>query len=104
MFARRVSMHLKSNNAAEFTQKLEKDIIPQLRNEKGFQDEIVFVAPGQKDAVAISLWDRAESAEAYDRGTYKEVLKSLATLVEGTPQVKTYEVCNSTFHKIAVAV
>jgi hypothetical protein len=50
------------------------------------------------------LWDRAESAEAYNRGTYPDVLKSLATLVEGTPQVETYEVCNSTFHKIAVAV
>ena len=104
MFARRVSIHLKSDNATEFTQKLEKEIIPRLRKEKGFQDEIVFLAPGQKHAVAISLWDQAESAEAYDRGAYKEVLKSLATLVEGTPQVRTYEVCNSTFHKIAVAV
>jgi len=25
-------------------------------------------------------------------------------VVEGTPQVETYEVANSTFHKIAVAV
>ena len=104
MFARRVSMHLKSDTAAEFTQKLEKDIIPRLRNAKGFQDELVFVSPSKKDAVAISLWDRAESAEAYKNSTYPDVLKSLATMVEGTPQVETYEVCNSTFHKIAVAV
>jgi hypothetical protein len=104
MFARRVSMRLKSNAAAELTRKLENDIIPRLRNVTGFQDELVFVAPSRNDVVAISLWDRAESAEAYKNDTYPDVLKSLATLVEGTPQVETYEVCNSTFHKIAVAI
>jgi hypothetical protein len=52
----------------------------------------------------ISLWENKENAEAYNRETYPEVTKILAGLVEGTPQVETYEVCNSTFHKIAVAV
>jgi hypothetical protein len=32
------------------------------------------------------------------------VTKILSRVVEGTPQVETYEVCNSTFHKIAAAV
>lgn len=41
-----------------------------------------------------------ESADAYNRGSYAEVTKILATLVDGTPQVDTYEVSNSTFHKI----
>ena len=34
MFARRVSMHLKLNSAAELTQRLEKEIIPLLRKQK----------------------------------------------------------------------
>jgi hypothetical protein len=50
------------------------------------------------------LWDTAENAEAYNRGTYPEVTKILTRVVEGTPHVETYEVANSTFHKIAVAV
>jgi hypothetical protein len=29
------------------------------------------------------------------------MLKAVANVVEGTPQVDTYEVSNSTFHKIA---
>jgi hypothetical protein len=49
------------------------------------------------------LWDNKEHAEAYNRGTYPEVTKILARVVEGTPQVETYEVSNSTFHKIAAA-
>ncbi len=104
MFARRVLMHLKPNSVAEFTQRLEKEIIPLLRKQKGFQDEITFVAPGGREAFGISLWERAENAEAYNRGTYPEVAKILARVVEGTPQLETYEVSNSTFHKIAAAV
>ena len=101
MFARSVSFHLKPGRAAEFTQLLDKDIIPVLRKQKGFQDEIAFIAPGGADAIGISVWDLKENAEAYDRGAYAGVLRTLTSVVEGTPQVRTYEVSNSTFHKIA---
>ena len=104
MFARRVYIHLKPNSVTEFTQRLEKDILPLLRKQKGFQDEITFVVPGGTEAFGVSLWDNRENAEAYNRETYPEVAKILARVVEGTPKVETYEVANSTFHKIAVAV
>ncbi len=101
MFARSVSFHLKPGRSAEFTQTLEKNVIPVLRKQKGFQDEITLVAPGGADAVGISVWDLKENAETYARSAYSGVLKALEQVVEGTPQVQTYEVANSTFHKIA---
>jgi hypothetical protein len=101
MYARRVSFHLKPGRAAEFTQLIDKDVIPVLRKQKGFQDEIAFVAQGGAEAVGISMWDLKENAETYGRGAYAGVLKTLEQVVEGTPRVKTYEVSNSTFHKIA---
>ena len=101
MYARRVSMDLKPNTKADFTNKLQAEIIPLLRKQKGFLDEITFVNAAGKEAFAVSLWDNKENAEAYNRGPYVEVTKILATLVDGTPQVQTYEVANSTFHKIA---
>ena len=104
MFARNVSFHLKPNSVTEFTRTIENEIIPLLRKQKGFQDEITFVGQGGREAFAISLWDTAENAEVYNRGTYPEVTKFLATVVEGAPQVETYDVANSTFHKIAAAV
>ena len=104
MFARRVSMHLKPNSIAELTQRLEKEVIPMLRKQKGFQDEITFIVPGGTEAFGISLWQSPENAEAYNRGAYPEVVKMLSRVVEGTPKVETYEVANSTFHKIAAAV
>jgi heme-degrading monooxygenase HmoA len=101
MFARSLSIQLKPNSVAAFTQLIEKEALPMLRKQKGFQDEITFVVPDGKEAVAISLWDKKENAEAYSRDAYPGVLKALGKVVEGTPQVRTYEVCNSTFHKIA---
>jgi len=64
MFARRVYMHLKPNSVAEFTQRLEKDVLPLLRKQKGFQDEMTFVGQSGKEAFGISVWDKAEDAEA----------------------------------------
>ena len=103
MFARKVRMHLKPNSVAEFTQRLENNVLPLLRKQKGFQDEITFVGQSGTEAFAISLWDKAENAEAYNRASYPEVTKILATVLEGAPQVETFNVANSTFHKLAAA-
>jgi hypothetical protein len=104
MYARNVSMNLKPNTAREFTQTFEKDILPILRKQNGFKDEITFVGTEGKDVVAISLWDRKENADQYSRDTYPQVLKGLAKVVEGTPKVHAYEVSNSTWHKIAATI
>ena len=105
MFARHVSMQLKPNTRAEFTETIENKILPILRKQHGFRDEIAFVAPGSgTEVVAISLWDKKEDAEAYHNGSYPEVLKALAKVVDGTPEVRNLEVANSTLQKTAVRV
>jgi hypothetical protein len=104
MFARKVSLQLKPTSVAAFTRTIEKDIIPMLRKQPGFQDEIGFVVPGGTEAVAISVWDQQEHAEASARGTSPHVLQAVTKVVEGTSQVSTYEVANSTYHTIAASV
>jgi hypothetical protein len=101
MYARHVSFRLKPAGREELTQVFEKDILPLLQKQTGFTDEITFVSPDNKDGIAISLWDRKENADVYSRETYPQVLKSLARLVEGTPEVRGYEVAVSTLHKAA---
>ena len=82
----------------------EKEVIPLLRKQKGFQDEITFVVPGSQEAVGISFWDKQENADAYSHGAYPEVLKTLAKVLDGTPKVQNWEVLNSTSHKVAAAI
>jgi heme-degrading monooxygenase HmoA len=101
MYTRNVSMKLKVNSSKEFTRTLENEVIPMLRKQKGFRDEITLVAPERNDAVAISFWDKKEDAEAYNRETYPEILKTLSKVVDGTPKVESFEVANSTSHQIA---
>jgi len=103
MFARKVSMHLKVNGAAEFKKKIEGEVIPLLRKQAGFLDEITLLYPSGKEVHAFSMWETAEHAEAYNRGAYPEVAKILASTIEGVARVQTYEVLNSTTQKTVVA-
>jgi len=103
MFARNVSIHLKSNMLSDYTRTFEKDILPLLRKQKGFRDEITLSNPGSLDVIAISLWENRADAEAYNTSTYPEVLKTFARMIDGTPKVQTFEAVTSTFHKVAAA-
>src|SRR5690349_20142955 len=99
MFARTVSIHLKSNMLSDYTQLFEKDILPLLRRQHGFRDEITFASPSGVDVTAISLWESKYDAEAYNTNTYPAVLKTMTRFIEGTPKVQTSDVVNSTCHK-----
>ena len=100
MYARNVTLRLKANQAPEFARAIENDVLPVLRKQNGFRDEMTLVARDGGEAVAISLWDTKETADAYGRDAYPRVLKSLVDVVDGTPEIVGYEVTNSTFHEI----
>ncbi|MGA7755037.1 MAG: hypothetical protein WCB05_19565 [Candidatus Sulfotelmatobacter sp.] len=103
MFARNISIHLKSNMLSDYTRSLENEILPLLRKQKGFKDEITLSNPGSLEVVAISLWENKANAEAYNSNIYPEVLKTFARMIDGTPKVQTFESVTSTFHKVALA-
>ena len=103
MFARNVSIHLKSNMLSDYSRTFENDVLPLLRKQKGFRDEITLSNPGSLDVIAISLWESKGNAEAYNTNAYPEVLKTFARMIDGTPKVQTFESVTSTFHKVAVA-
>jgi hypothetical protein len=100
MFARTLSVQLQPNKFAEFTKTIEKDILPLLRKQQGFKDELVLATSDSVDVLAISLWDTEKNAATYDGGAYKDVLKTLESITVGTPKVVTREVISSTLHKI----
>jgi heme-degrading monooxygenase HmoA len=102
MYTRVVSMQLKPNTHREFSALFDKEILPALRKQPGFKDELLFLDPGGPEVVAISLWDSKQNAETYNRATYPEMLKTLTKVTDGTPKVQTFQVAYSTFHKIAI--
>ena len=92
MFSRQITMQINKNWAPEFPKVIEKEVLPLLRRQKGFLDELILLAPNKTEVVAISLWENKEFAEIYNREFYPEVVKIINKYVEGLPVVKTFEV------------
>jgi quinol monooxygenase YgiN len=93
-FARNVHFQIKTGKEKEFTSLLENEVIPMLRKQSGFQNELTFVNPDE--TVAVSVWDDRKSAEAYNTSTYPQILAKLNPVIVGTPTVKTYDVTVTT--------
>jgi len=88
-FARNVHFQIKKGKETEFTTLWEKEILPILRKQNGFQEEVNLLNP--KGAEFISLWDNQKNAETYATATYPQVLAKLTAFLDGTPKVETYE-------------
>ena len=103
MFARTLSISLKPNTLNDFTQTLDKEIIPMLRKQAGFRDEICLASDDKMHVTAVSLWDSKQQADAYVTSTYPAVLKSLDKFLDGVPKLSVGNVINSTSHKLTPA-
>ena len=92
MFSRQITMQINKNWTPEFPKVFEKEVLPLLRRQKGFLDELILLSPNKTEVVAISLWETKEFAEIYNREFYPEVVKIINKYLEGLPVVKTFEV------------
>ena len=104
MFARKVAARLKPNSLTEFTNLMEREILPWLRKQDGFRDLIILAAADGREVATISFWDHKGNAEAYNSGGYHGVLKILEGLLDGAPYVKAFEVVGMTFQMAGFAL
>ena len=95
MFVRNVSIKLKPDTSTEFSKTFETEILPLLRKQTGFQNEITYSA--DKTYVnAVSNWDSKQSADTYEKNSYAQVLKTVEKFIDGEPKVRSGEVLSST--------
>lgn len=102
MFARNVTFSVKPNMDREIAIKFEKEVLPILRAANGFKDQIT-LSRDKNEIVSISMWDKKEQLDAYVKDTDAQVVKILSPLYTGSPDVRNYEVTNSTNHKLTAA-
>ncbi|MDH3491508.1 MAG: hypothetical protein OEM20_05825 [Gammaproteobacteria bacterium] len=100
MFIRQVKAHFKPEKFDLLNKRLEKDVIPMLKKQKGFRDELSFFDKEKDEAIAMSFWDTKEHAEKYARDLYPTIHKKMEDVLKDTPQVRSYEVANSTCYNI----
>jgi quinol monooxygenase YgiN len=95
-FARNVHFTVKNGKADEFNRLIDTEILPLLKKEKGFKQDLTVLT--HNNGTSISVWDDRASADAYNTKTYPEVLKKLQSVLEGTPRVETCDSMHSLVH------
>lgn len=104
MFVRIVELNAKAGKGKELARTINDQILALLKNQPGFVDELVLISPDSPDrGVAISFWRSREDAEKYNREAFSKVNDLLRPSLEGSPQVRAFEVVTSTMHKIFAA-
>jgi heme-degrading monooxygenase HmoA len=102
MFTRVVEVTSKAGKGRELTRTVSEKVLPILKNQPGFLDEITLVSDQDPNRIlAISFWNSRENADVYQRDQFSKVNEIIRNLIEETPQVRTFEVEQSTVHKIA---
>ena len=104
MFARTLSIRVKLEMFSEFARVFERGIVPLLRRQKGFRDEIVLASTGSRDVLVLSFWETAEDADSYHNSAHREALTLLAGMVEASPRVGSPDVLHTTMCERNLAV
>lgn len=93
-FARTVHFRIKDGKKDDFNRLFEDEVLPMLRNQDGFREELTLINPER--CLGISVWNDENSAKRYHESTYPQVLEKLNPVIEGTPKVETYDVALTT--------
>ena len=102
MFTRIVEVTSKPGKSHEVADLIHQKILPILRQQTGFIDEIILESDTEPDlVVAMSFWKTMADAEKYHRENFAKITQPILPVTEGTPVVRTFNVHTSTAHKIA---
>lgn len=91
---RNVTFQIKAGKTTEFGKVMTNDVLPLLRKQPGFKHELAMVSGNS--AVGLSVWEDQRTADQYGTTVYPEVLKKLTPVLEGTPQVTSFDLAAST--------
>jgi heme-degrading monooxygenase HmoA len=92
--------HIKPGKKNEFLTAWKKDVLPALKKQQGFVDEILLFGTTEADSgIGLSFWKTREEAERYHRSTFPKVSSALQHLMNGSPNVRSFNVeASETFH------
>jgi len=101
MFTRVVELTSKSGKSKELANTINEKVVPVLKKQHGFVDEMVLVSDAEPNRIlGISFWDTKEDAEQYHREQFPKIHDSVRHLLGTDPIVRTFDVHTSTTHRI----
>jgi hypothetical protein len=90
MYARKVSLCLKSESVSKFLQRVEHEVIPLFRRQKGFLDQLILLSDSGEVIYVYSFWENSADAATYDCTTLPKLTKLLRGVVDGPLRVHTF--------------
>jgi heme-degrading monooxygenase HmoA len=102
MFTRVVKMTCKPGQCQQACKNINEKVMPILRKQQGFLDEIVLVSnTDQNQMLGLSFWNSRVDAERFHREQFQNIRDTVMQDVLATaPEVQTYDVDISTTHHI----
>jgi hypothetical protein len=90
----------KPGKKTEFVTAWKKEILPTLKKQPGFVDEILLFGTAEPDSgVGLSFWKSSGEAERYHRDVFSKLTGSIKHLMNGSPTVRSFNVeAAETFH------
>jgi len=102
MFTRVVEVSTKNGKARDVCSVIRDKVLPILKNQNGFVDEITLVSTENPNRVmALSFWKTREDAQRYETQQFQNVTSLIRSHIEDDPRVETFDLDTSTTHKIA---
>lgn len=87
--ARSIRFDIAPNKRDEFNTLFKNEILPTLKKQDGFKDELLLVQ--DQHVLAISVWNNADAARKYETTIYPQLDKKLRPVMTGTPTVETFK-------------
>jgi heme-degrading monooxygenase HmoA len=87
--ARSVRFDLATDKNDEFHSLFRNEVLPTLKKQAGFKDELLLVQ--DQHVLAISFWNDMDSARKYESSTYPQLDKKLRPVMSGIPTVETFK-------------
>jgi heme-degrading monooxygenase HmoA len=101
MYTRVVEFRSKSGKSKELAQTANDKVVPILKKQRGFVDEMLLISDAEPDRLlGISFWNSKEDAEQYHREQFPKIHDSVRHLLDTAPVVRTFDVHTSTTHRI----
>jgi heme-degrading monooxygenase HmoA len=87
--ARSVRFDIATDKNEEFHTLFRNEILPTLKKQDGFKDELLLVK--DQHVLAISVWNDMDSARKYESATYPQLDKTLRPVMSGKATVETFK-------------
>ncbi len=93
MFARMVTIQFQPGKIDEASRVVKESIVPVMKEQKGFKQQILLTQKDTGKAVSINLWEAEADLTAFETSSiYKELLGKIAGFLAGPPVGEQFEV------------